>query len=59
MLIFDSALYRKITFHGPYLCYSHYLLTAELYIKTFLAEQETLVFSAAQLEYFTVQCVRT
>lgn len=59
MQIFDSALYRKMAFHGPCLCYSGYLLAAEFYIKTFLAGQETLVFPAAQLEYFIVQCVRT
>lgn len=32
---------------------------SRLYIKTYLAGQETLAFPAAQLEYFTVQCVRT
>jgi len=59
MLIFSSALYRKIAFHGPHLCYSTYLLTTEFYVKTFLAGQEALVFPAAQLEYFAMLCVRT
>lgn len=57
--IVHSALHRKMAFHGPWLCYSGYLLTVELYIKTYLAGQETLAFPATQIEYFTVQCVRT